>query len=173
MATGRNNRRRRRSRRRFGPLFKLLCVLTAAAALTDQYPGYVLALGSAGTATLLLQQAMNQARLIRWNSFSGLLIASPSGTRNCMTAWRMRHARRKAPSVRLRAAPWKGLLFQGNGNCRKTHSHYNPPIHDGSSKTHAGRFRPQPAARRGTAEPGQSQHCPPEKNRASEIIEKP
>lgn len=33
---------------------------TAAAALTDQYPGYVLALGSAGTATLLLQQAMNQ-----------------------------------------------------------------------------------------------------------------
>ncbi len=34
MATGRNNRRRRRSRRRFGPLFKLLCVLTAAAALT-------------------------------------------------------------------------------------------------------------------------------------------
>lgn len=34
MARGRNNRKRRRNRRRFGPLFKLLCILTAAAALT-------------------------------------------------------------------------------------------------------------------------------------------
>lgn len=33
MATARNNRKRKRSRRRFAPLFKLLCVLTAAAAL--------------------------------------------------------------------------------------------------------------------------------------------
>lgn len=34
MARGRNNRKRRRTRRRFGPLFKLLCILTAAVALT-------------------------------------------------------------------------------------------------------------------------------------------
>lgn len=34
MASGRSNRKRRRSRRRFAPLFKLLCVLAVAAALT-------------------------------------------------------------------------------------------------------------------------------------------
>ena len=34
MARGRTNRKRRRNRRRFGPLFKLLCILTAAVALT-------------------------------------------------------------------------------------------------------------------------------------------
>ena len=34
MARGRNNRKRRRSRRRFGPLLKLLCALAVVAALT-------------------------------------------------------------------------------------------------------------------------------------------